>query len=72
MILVDIFSYFKADTEVFVNFYHTTDDRRPVTGYLCILAGASISCQSQSQTTVALSSMEAEYMAACATTQESF
>ena len=36
-----------------------------------MLAGAPISWQSRSQTTVALSSMEAEYMAACAATQES-
>ena len=67
------FSYPKADAEVFVDADHGTnkDDRRSVTGYVFMLAGAPISWQSRSQTTVALSSMEAEYMAACAATQES-
>ena len=67
------FSYPKADAEVFVDANHGTnkDDRCSVTGYLFMLAGAPISWQSRSQTTVALSSMEAEYMAACAATQES-
>ena len=67
------FSYPKANAEVFVDADHGTnkDDRRSVTGYVFMLAGAPISWQSRSQTTVALSSMEAEYMAACAATRES-
>lgn len=46
------------------------DSRRSVTGYIFYVAGAPISWKSQSQTTVALSSAEAEYMALCAATQE--
>ena len=67
------FSYPKADANIFVDADHAghKDDRRSVTGYVFMLAGGPISWQSRSQTTVALSSMEAEYMAACAATQES-
>ena len=46
------------------------DTRRSVTGFVFYLAGAPICWQSRQQPTVALSSMEAEYMAACSTTQE--
>jgi hypothetical protein len=46
------------------------DSRRSVTGYVFFVAGAPVSWKSQSQTTVALSSAEAEYMALCAATQE--
>jgi len=46
------------------------DTRRSVTGFIFYLAGAPICWQSRQQPTVALSSMEAEYMAACSTTQE--
>ena len=69
----DFFSYPKPDANIFVDADHAgnKDDRRSVTGYVFMLAGAPISWQSRSQTTVALSSMEAEYMAACAATQES-
>jgi hypothetical protein len=67
------FSYPKANAQVFVDadYGGNKDDRRSVTGYVFVLAGALVSWQSRSQTTVALSSMEAEYMAACAATQES-
>ena len=67
------FSYPKADANIFVDADHAghKDDRRSVTGYVFMLADGPISWQSRSQTTVALSSMEAEYMAACAATQES-
>jgi hypothetical protein len=47
-----------------------SDTRRSVTGYVFMLAGGPISWQSRQQSTVALSSMEAEYMSACAATQE--
>ena len=46
------------------------NDRRSITGYVFILAGAAISWSSKKQTSVALSSTEAEYMAAAAATKE--
>ena len=46
------------------------DTRRSVTGYIFLLAGAPISWQSRQQPSFALSSMECEYMAACAAAQE--
>ena len=46
------------------------DSRRSITGYIFMLAGGPISWQSRQQVSVALSTMEAEYMAACAATQE--
>ena len=52
------------------DFANALDDRHSVTGYLFLMAGGPISWQSRSQPTVALSSMESEYMAATAATQE--
>ena len=46
------------------------DTRRSTTGYLAFMAGGPIAWQSRLQTTVAVSSMEAEYMAAFAMVQE--
>ncbi|CAM9467817.1 unnamed protein product, partial [Phaeothamnion confervicola] len=46
------------------------DNRRSTTGYIYHYAGGPISWNSRLQTTVALSSTEAEYMAACAAAQE--
>ena len=46
------------------------DSRRSVTGFIFMLAGAPLSWQSRQQPSVALSSMESEYMAACAAAQE--
>ena len=46
------------------------DSRRSITGYIFMLAGGPISWQSRQQASVALSTMESEYMAACAATQE--
>lgn len=46
------------------------DTRRSVTGYVYVLCGAAISWGSKLQPTVALSSSEAEYMAACYAIQE--
>ena len=43
-----------------------------ISGYAFILAGEPIIWQSRSQATVALSTMEAEYMAAATATQEAF
>jgi len=46
------------------------DTRRSITGYMFLMANGPISWQSRQQTSVALSSMEAEYMALCAAAQE--
>ena len=46
------------------------DTRRSVTGFAFFLGLCLISWQSKQQTSVALSTMEAEYMAACAAAQE--
>jgi hypothetical protein len=66
------YSYPKANAQFYVDADHATnkDDRRSVTGYTFVLAGGPVSWQSKTQPTVALSSMEAEYMAACSATQE--
>lgn len=47
-----------------------TGNRRSVSGYILILAGAPIAWRSQCQTSVALSSNEAEYMAASEATRD--
>ena len=46
------------------------DTRRSTTGYMFKISGGPVSWQSRLQSSVALSSMEAEYMAASAATQE--
>lgn len=46
------------------------NDRRSITGYLFILAGGAISWSSKRQSSTALSSTEAEYMAAAHATKE--
>ena len=46
------------------------DTRRSITGYMFMMSNGPISWQSKQQTSVALSSMEAEYMALCAATEE--
>lgn len=46
------------------------NDRRSVSGYVFLLAGGPISWKSKAQSSVALSSCEAEYMAAASAAQE--
>jgi hypothetical protein len=46
------------------------DTRRSVTGYVFFIAGGPVSWKSKQQTTVALSSAEAEYMALCDAAKE--
>ena len=47
-----------------------SEDRKSITGYLALINGAPVSWQSKRQPTVALSSTEAEYMAATQATKE--
>ena len=60
--------------ESYVNaeFANCNDDRHSLSGYAFLLAGGPISWQSRSQSTEALSMIEAECMAAVTATQEAF
>ena len=60
------------DFNCYVDASHASDidTRRSITGYIFFISGGPVSWQSRMQTSVALSSMEAEYMAASAATQE--
>ena len=55
------------DLSCYVNASHAADidTRRSTTGYIFFMSEGPVSWQSRMQSTVALSSMEAEYMAAC-------
>lgn len=46
------------------------DDRRSITAYVFMIGGGAVSWQSKKQPTVALSTVEAEYMASCQATKE--
>ena len=52
------------------DFAGDVEQRRSQTGYMFMLNGAAISWKSERQQTTALSTMEAEYMALTAATQE--
>ena len=61
------------DFNCYVDASHASDidTRQSITGYIFVISGGPVSWQSRMQTSVALSSMEAEYcMAASAATQE--
>jgi hypothetical protein len=61
---VNLVGYSDAD------FANSVDDRRSITGYVFLLAGAPLSWNTMTQHTTALSTMESEYYAVCKTTQE--
>jgi hypothetical protein len=61
---LDLFAYSDAD------WAGDLDSRRSTTGYVVYAAGGPIAWQSKLQTTVAVSTMEAEYMAAFGAIQE--
>ena len=85
-VVVDIFKYVQKTKHLKLTFTHegkTTitgytdsdwescmDTRRSMTGYVFKLGGASVSWCSRRQKSVALSSCEAEYVAACEATRE--
>ncbi|CAH2099085.1 unnamed protein product [Euphydryas editha] len=60
----DVVGYSDAD------FANDVETRRSTTGYVFLKNGAAITWSSQRQQTVALSTTEAEFMAACAATKE--
>ena len=61
-----------SDFTCYVDASHAADidSRRSITGYIFFISGGPVSWQSRMQSSVALSSMKAEYMAASAATQE--
>jgi hypothetical protein len=61
-----------TDFNCYVDASHASDvdTRRSITGYIFFISGGPVSWQSRMQTSVALSSIEAEYMVASAATQE--
>ena len=52
------------------DYANNVDDRRSVTGYVFVFAGAPLTWNSMTQHSVALSTMEAEYFAVCKAVQE--
>ena len=63
-------SHAKLEGFVDSDYANDPDNRRSITGYVFKLAGGPISWTSRQQVSVALSTMEAEYMGACAATQD--
>ena len=60
----------KDQLDVVSSYAGDEDTRRSTTGYMFKICGGPVSWKSQMQTSVALSSMELEYMAASAAAQE--
>ena len=58
------------DANVDADYANSLDDRRSVTGFVNFMAEGPVTWQSRTQASVALSTMEAEYMALAAETQE--
>jgi len=52
------------------HFANSVDDRRSISGYVFLLAGAPLSWNCMTQHTTALATMESEYYAVCKTIQE--
>ena len=69
-------SHYPGDSKVHIlgysdaDYANNTDDRRSITGYVFVFAGAPLSWNSMTQHSVALSTMEAEYFAVCKAVQE--
>jgi hypothetical protein len=69
-------SFYPGDSKVHVfgysdsDYANNVDDRRSITGYVFVFAGAPLSWNSMTQHSVALSTMESEYYAVCKATQE--
>jgi hypothetical protein len=69
-------SYYPGDTKVHLlgysdaDYANNVDNRRSITGYVFVFAGAPLSWNSMTQHSVALSTMEAEYFAVCKAVQE--
>lgn len=52
------------------DYANNTDDRRSITGFAFLIAGGAVSWQSKRQTSVATSTVEAEYMASASAARE--
>ena len=69
-------SYYPGDAKVNLlgysdaDYANNVDNRRSITGYVFVFAGAPLSWNSMTQHSVALSTMEAEYFAVCKAVQE--
>lgn len=69
-------SYYPGDSNVHVfgysdaDYANNVDNRRSITGYVFVFAGAPLTLNSMTQHSVALSTMEAEYFAVCKAVQE--
>jgi len=69
-------SFYPGDANVHLlgysdaDYANNVDNRRSITGYVFVFAGAPLSWNSMTQHSVALSTMEAEYFAVCKAVQE--
>ena len=62
--IIDILGFSDSD------FASDEDDRKSYTGYVFLICGGAVSWSTHKQSTVALSNMEAEYMALSAAARE--